>query len=350
MYIFLKKISFFIQCIISLGLIVACFALHTSPLMSVWIAFLGLGFVYLWGLNFLVFAYQFYRRSKHTYISLIGLIISLLYLPNIFQFQIFSPSAPSPTAIKVLTYNVHYCNYLSQRKQKTVKETMEGVLNYLIGSKADVLCLQEFSGETSQQSFYLHNALQKHYPFHYTGGGTSLAIYSRYPLSDFGLIPFEKSYNSAIYANVRLPKSQIRVYNMHLQSIRLGGDAEQVFDIQDKDKNKYRRIGSKLLNAFGIRARQVEKLTAHIRESNLPVLICGDMNDTPISYAYRCLSGLAEDSFKACGNGWDATYAGKIPFLRIDYVWASPGAVFHSHEVSPQPYSDHYPVSVQVSL
>ncbi len=75
--------------------------------------------------------------------------------------------------------------------------------------------------------------------------------------------------------------------------------------------------------------------------SPFPILVCGDFNDLPNSYAYQKIAKGLEDSFLKKGNGIGSTFIGKIPFLRIDYI-------LHSHHfetikinIHPQELSDH---------
>ena len=78
------------------------------------------------------------------------------------------------------------------------------------------------------------------------------------------------------------------------------------------------------------------------------VILCGDLNDTPVSYCYRQFNSLLDDAFIASGNGIGTTYIGEIPSNRIDYIFYSPAlgsANFTTHEVD---YSDHKPISCEV--
>ncbi len=62
------------------------------------------------------------------------------------------------------------------------------------------------------------------------------------------------------------------------------------------------------------RNRQADLLTKAIAESPYPVIVCGDFNDTPASYAYRKISRSLQDCFlqAGAGHGKAATNAGAI--------------------------------------
>ena len=82
----------------------------------------------------------------------------------------------------------------------------------------------------------------------------------------------------------------------------------------------------------------------NIGHSRHPVIICGDFNDTPLSYAYHRLSKGRKDSFKEAGKGFAATFAPLWPLLRIDYILFPKEFSGISHHTPRINLSDHYPV------
>ncbi len=119
---------------------------------------------------------------------------------------------------------------------------------------------------------------------------------------------------------------------------------------QNKTQKKYKRIGSKLKQAFLLREEQANYIAKHIQKSPYPVLVCGDLNDTPSSYAYNQLSHGLKDAFKEKGIGFGSTYAGTLPFLRIDYAFTSQDCTVDAFRVIPISSSDHYPIYVHLKL
>mgnify|MGYP000783241517 FL=1 len=76
-------------------------------------------------------------------------------------------------------------------------------------------------------------------------------------------------------------------------------------------------------------------------------IVCGDFNDTPMSYVYRTMARGLRDAFRECGSGYSHTFRGFYNTLRIDYV-LSGGFEPLSYEVLPVDYSDHHPVVVRL--
>ena len=76
----------------------------------------------------------------------------------------------------------------------------------------------------------------------------------------------------------------------------------------------------------------------------------GDLNDTPFSYTYQQLGNLLNDQFKAKGLGVGITYAGKLPGLKIDYIFADDNFNALSHQIIRTKISDHFPVISRMKL
>src|SRR3546814_17855052 len=83
-----------------------------------------------------------------------------------------------------------------------------------------------------------------------------------------------------------------------------------------------RRIGGRLKRACVERAGQAETVAGLVSESPYPVVVCGDFNDTPMSYAYQTIrsKGL-QSSFGKKGSGYSITYAGAFPNFKIEHIF-----------------------------
>ena len=78
------------------------------------------------------------------------------------------------------------------------------------------------------------------------------------------------------------------------------------------------------------------------------MILCGDFNDTPLSYTYRQLSRKLTDSFIEKGRGIGNTYIGEFPSFRIDYVLHSPTLYTVGYTREDITLSDHYPIKVKI--
>ncbi len=210
----------------------------------------------------------------------------------------------------------------------------------------DILCTQE-----TARKFYPRLAEMMGYKYQFNlKKGT--VILSRYPMEGGGEVPFGKTTNSSLWVDVRIRGRLLRVYNLHLQSNRVTSTTERVIDQAELDKEEtwkeINRVLRKVGGATSIRAEQAKRLREHIAACPHPVIICGDFNDTPNSYVYSVISEGMTDTFREKGLGPGTTFAGRLPFLRIDYILTDPGIKTYSCHVPRNGISDHYPVFAQI--
>jgi endonuclease/exonuclease/phosphatase family metal-dependent hydrolase len=142
---------------------------------------------------------------------------------------------------------------------------------------------------------------------------------------------------------------------VHLQSIKFQyKDYELVEKFEAKNDNE-RLEGSKIIfnrlkQGFIKRAVQVDILRDHMNSSPYPVILCGDFNDTPVSYVYGVLSKNLKDAFQQSGFGFGRTYAGIFPSFRIDYIFHDKKYKSSDYNTIHKAYSDHYPISCTIYL
>ena len=190
---------------------------------------------------------------------------------------------------------------------------------------------------------------------YYTGdqsnrNGFGIATFSRYPIIKKSRIPFNTSFNAAMYTDILFQSDTVRVFNIHLQSINF---RQEDYAFMDTVRLKYsneqikgiRNIGSQLKKAFTMRAEQSEMIANYIRDSPHPVIVMGDFNDTPQSFAYRKIKKGMHDSFRASGRGFGNTYAGELPSVRIDYIMYSNPIISYQFKRIKIDYSDHFPIT-----
>jgi endonuclease/exonuclease/phosphatase family metal-dependent hydrolase len=117
---------------------------------------------------------------------------------------------------------------------------------------------------------------------------------------------------------------------------------------QEKDLRQVREMSYKFKKAFQMRAGQVREISKYIDESPYNVIVCGDFNDTPVSFAYQYLKGNLTDAFVNSGEGVGRTYIGKLPSFRIDNIFY--GDNFESYNFKTYDFrmSDHLPISCEL--
>ncbi len=253
----------------------------------------------------------------------------------------------------MLSYNVRLFNVYPQFADETFSTTRK-IMNFIKNSEADVVCLQEFYNMTSDTLFNTIHRIKKKYPYYYysttytnhAGGTFGMIIFSKYPIKSKGQVVFQEgSNNQTIYADIELPEGTARIYNMHLQSMSI--DDTQIAESQFNAKSKTEVMKAFLKYKKGTinRSVQVDKLVSHIKESPYKVIVCGDLNDPPYSYTYEKLDGELDNAFEEKGSGFEFTYNGKIPFLRLDQQFCDPNLdVIYFNTKNEISYTDHFPI------
>ena len=89
---------------------------------------------------------------------------------------------------------------------------------------------------------------------------------------------------------------------------------------------------------FVIRASQAVQVRNIIDTTRYPVIVCGDFNDTPVSFAYNHIAGNnLTDGFRDRGKGYGHSFNGIKGLLRIDFI--SYEQIFHGISIRFTPSS-----------
>ena len=179
---------------------------------------------------------------------------------------------------------------------------------------------------------------------------SGLGLWTRGKVLDFGYHNLGEgdSPTGLLWADILLNNDTIRAMNVHLASNRISAqDLQPVrsLDLQsDTAQKSIFRIFKKIAGNARLRALQAETVHKKVKASPHRVVLMGDFNDLPHSFAV-CLAGDGlRDSFVAKGRGFGHTYAGGFPSFRIDHVMADPTLSVLGHRVLPGRHSDHHPV------
>ncbi|HNW51011.1 MAG TPA: endonuclease/exonuclease/phosphatase family protein [Prolixibacteraceae bacterium] len=344
----MKRIFKYIFLLGNVVLVVALLATYLVPEVNpskFWIpSVLGLAYPYILIGNcfFIVFWLVFHWR--YLFLSLICILIGLHV--NLSYFQLF-PSLSKKEGVKVLSFNVyHFYSFLDNKKEKT------SIIDFIAAQNANIICLQE--SKLQKEGVLNPVKLKSKFPgiqhcqlAHQSNWGGPVTFTS-YPIASMGEIRFEDSKNMVIYTDVLIDSDTVRVYNCHLQSYGINSKEYAAFDSYVLNTNKIkglRSIASKLKKGNIYRSGQVLKLVSHISDCRYPVIVCGDFNDTPISFTYGKISSLLNDSFIESGWGISNTYRGQLPQYRIDYIFHSKAFKAYNYKRHNVSFSDHYPIS-----
>lgn len=211
------------------------------------------------------------------------------------------------------------------------KDTLQASATFIRNLHPDVICLQERPHDNLLHRDSISAVFG--YPYRVFNSREdevlNLAVYSRFPLSNMEEYYFPNSYNKVLQIDLQYEGRTIRLFNMHLQTTGMtpafqGNNLLHTYQLNAKERN-----------------RQVQLLAEAIASSPYPVILCGDLNDTPISYAYRKLTGKLKDCFLEAGNGWGGTYQPSNNLFRIDYTLCAPELKTSAYRLYSNSWSDH---------
>ncbi len=347
---FIRKINLWVILLTLLAYI----APYISPAQMSFLMFIGVAFPWLLILNFLFVGIWALSRYHYWWYSAAVIVVGWSHLTSIFgvhfgQAQSLNIEGEKKSVgLRVMSYNVHAL--VTPCAKNTAMARLE-LSHFLEKQNADVICFQEYLyqwGENSDAQILDDIPFLKIYPYSIRIKGNDLAIFSRFPILNSGILLKRDDSNGCTYADISVRGQNIRFYSLQLRSNIVSDIADNLAKRKDIiDDDSWLNVGRMLtrFRRYGIiRAKDSEIVKKHIKESPYPVILCGDFNDIPVSYSYKTLSDGFIDAFQETGRGIGTTYAGHIPALRIDYILIDPRFkplncfIFRVH------HSDHYPV------
>lgn len=304
----------------------------------------GLAFPVFLFINFCFLVFFLIFRKKYALVPIAGFILGYQPIRTYCPLNI-RRDVPAG-AIKVLSYNVH-----GFVPGKPVDDGSDPILDYIIGSDADIVCLQE-----ARLDGRILNCVKGVYEYAdsviHPAHSDCLVLLSKYPILSKEHIEYKSKGNLSAAFKVDIGGDTVTVVNNHFETTGLSksdraGFKDMVKGKSDKDtiKAESKRLARKLGEAVRIRAPQVDAVAAYVKECRGPVILCGDFNDSPISYARRTLGNVLTDCYIASGNGPGISYHHNAFFVRIDNIMCSADWRPYRCKVDrSNGYSDHYPI------
>lgn len=339
--------------ILSAAVIVGTFLSYLSPYINPaifrWAAFFGTAFPWFLLANVTLLGLWAFRFDRFALYHLGMLVFGWQHVTAFVGLNAGRNAAPE-SAITVATHNLGGLFRGIHLEDAEWDGIFSGYARFLkANGDPDILCVQETGRKFFQA---LGPKLGLPHLFEMNRAGT--AILSRYPVLRGGQLPFGQPENTSIWADLKIGNRTVRVYNVHLQSNKVTYDTQRVIEESNLKKEEtwrdINRVLRKVGGATSLRATQANTLRDLIAASPYPVILCGDFNDTPNSFVYDRLAENLTDTFREKGFGIGSTFAGAIPFLRIDYILADPVLKVYDCRVPRNPISDHYPVVAKLGF
>lgn len=328
---FFDAILLGINVVVAAVLLFSCVVPYISIKIFPFLSALSLGVPLLVIANTIFFVFWLLRIKKQALISLSVLVLSYMVLGSFFQFR-FSEKTPEADDFSVMTLNTRVLNKYLWIKDATIGQQ---IVDFVATKNPDVVCFQEFD-KVYRNAF-------KSYPYSYidlvpNAKRTVQAIYSKYPIIGKDVVPFPNTFNSAIYVDIATPKDTLRIYNVHMESLKISPST--IAFSQEESGKLYTRMS----NSFVKQQEQAEIMAEHRLSSPYKTVICGDFNNTQFSSVYKTIKGDMVDSFEAAGIGYGRTYDFPYFPMRIDFILSDKEMPVKTHHNFSVKLSDHFPV------
>ena len=333
-YNFLNKIIVLVNSILAILLLLSYLLPYISPEKVPIFTIISLAVPVLLALNIFFIIYWIIKLKKYFTISLISIILGIGYISNIYKFsekKIFLNDD-----LKVMSYNVRLFNHYNWSTDSTI---VKKISSFIAEKEPDVLSIQEYYDAENLQLKYPYQFIKTKSNFNKFG----LAIFSKFNIINSGSLDLKESANNIIYTDILKDKDTIRVYNIHLESLKMNTSQEN-FGTKNSDK-----LLEKMEASFQKQAKQVELFLQHEKKWDGKKILCGDFNNTAFSWVYRELSNEKQDAFKEAGKGLGKTFNYWYP-LRIDFILTDANFDINNFKTFDIPYSDHYPILARLNL
>ena len=349
--------------VLTVGFLVPLLMSYLAPLVDprkvIWFAFAGLGASVIYMANVVLMLYWALRWKIMAPVVLFFLLVGAGNVSKFVRpgFSKHYADKRVPGSLRILSYNVG--SFDSAPKGGGRDHSYE-ICSFIRDVDPDIICLQEcdiFRANRSNIDSLLAGWQYRSTSFAPSNGagyGRGVAIFSKYPIRNPQVMDYPGTNNASMWADIVVRKDTLRIFTNHLQTTGINQrdrdfiSPEGLVDFTSNERAM--GIARKLKRNFMMRADQADAVSDVIHDGTRKVIVCGDFNDTPMSYTYRTMKGNLVDTFRKKGRGMGATYKELFGILRIDYIFHSRDFETVSYNLAGNEWSDHDPVVVEVKL
>ncbi|WP_111709529.1 endonuclease/exonuclease/phosphatase family protein [Lutibacter citreus] len=330
----LDKFLFAINSILAAILLISYLGYFFSPNSFSIFSFLSLAVPFLIVINILFAIYWLIKLKKQFLVSVIILLIGFQYISKFYGLS--EKKVLLNDDLKIMSYNVRMFNLYNWIDEKGIEQN---IYNFIKDKSPDILCIQEFHPTKKQDLNYPY----KHVKIRVNQNNFGHAIFSKYKILNSGSLNFSNSSNNAIFADILKGKDTLRVYNIHLESLKINPKKETL------TQENSERLKIRVQNAFKKQANQASLIIQHQKKTTLKSVICGDFNNNAFSWVYHTLKENKKDAFEEAGKGFGNTYDYTFPF-RIDFILADDHLKINNYKTYNVKYSDHFPIMARIGF
>lgn len=333
---------------VSVLMLWACAAsVYVPPSWCGYVGIFGLAFPFFLGGTLCMLAAGILFSPRQAWIPLVGMALSFGSIRTYVPFNLTS-EAPRGS-IKVMTYNVmgwgNASNYEDDRNR---------TMRYVAQERPDIFCYQEGYAARDIYDRYIVPEIREHCPYLDTLriGENVLGCFSRFPIVGKEHLCGSATNGAVAFKLLSERGDTLLVVNCHLESMHLSrsereGYSRLVHRGKEAERDTLsRQLAAKIAFHTKLRGHQADTVAAYVkRHAGWPVIVCGDFNDSPISYARYTVGRGLTDAFRASGNGMGRSFNRDAIVVRIDHMFCSSHWKPYGCRVDQTAdYSDHYPL------
>ena len=277
-------------------------------------------------------------RPRWVWIPLVGILLCWGYIMD------YCPlgwgGEVRPEGLKVVSWNTRYLGGDANRDEAE---------DYLKNLDADIICLQETITSSDKFSDFVSEMKRLGYEHHCDKGK---ALFTRLHILETDTLVYDTRSNGSRWYLLARDGDTVLVVNNHLESNHMSVDVKEKYGeaLDRPDYQHVKRSGRSMLPLMvqsaryrGGQARVVRDFVKENRDRH--VIVCGDFNDTPVSYAYQTLARRMKNAFRESGSGLGVSYNEKGFWVRIDHLFfSSEGRSHHTFIDRSIGVSDHFPI------
>lgn len=333
-------------------MIVVAYSDRIYPVDHPLLACLGMTMPFVIIANLVLLVAWLFIKWRRSWIPLVGLLLSYGAIRT--YFPLHGAGKAPEGCIKVISYNV--CGYAGNKDNPAC---LDSICNYLKSQNADIVCLQEDGAPDREKINSLFPYNDTLHIVYGEGAVNILGFHSRFPILKREKIDIPSQTNGSVAYYLRIGRQTVLVINNHLESFHLSPEERQGYnDVLNGNVDggraelKTRSLVKKVSEGKARRAPQADAIHRYIEaHRKYPIIVCGDFNDTPISYTRHTIAQGLIDCFAETGTGTGVSYNQKGFRFRIDYILCSDDFKPFRCVVDDNTHSsDHYPIVAQLQL
>ncbi len=342
-----------VNSVIILFMIITGYSGHINPESFPSVSTWGLVFPFFLLANVVLILLWLFIKKKMIILPLAGFLLCVGPIRSYCPLNI--PKSAPDDAIKILTYNTLGFGHLTDDALPDIP-----TLEYIKNSNADIVCLQESAKPCMSIDSVKSTLSQYDFVGTLDDGETAdndLIVFSKFPIKKKYTIPIESKGNAACAFWLDINGEEVILINVHLESYNLSeedkeGYVEMLKDIKDSNidrdsiKSESLFLSRKLAAVNAVRAKQAQVLLDFIKKNkDTSIILCGDFNDSPLSYTNYLIGEELTDCYVSSGNGPGWSFNEKGFNFRIDNIYCSKDWQAYGAKVDNKAEgSDHYPL------